>query len=57
MNCKKTGGAKKVVKKGDRYSCDDCGIVVIVDEACGCAPCDLVCCGAPMKSVETKEKE
>ncbi len=46
-----------MVKKGDKYACDDCGIIVMVDEACGCAPCDLVCCGAPMKSVETKEKK
>jgi len=37
------------VKKGDRYSCDVCGLVVSVDEACGCIePYDIVCCGQQM---------
>jgi len=36
-------------KKGEKYECETCGIVVTVDEECGCEVCDLVCCGAPMK--------
>lgn len=39
-------------KKGDRYQCDECGVVMVVDEACGCDECDVICCGAPMKKVE-----
>lgn len=41
-----------MTKKGDKYECSECGIVVVVDDACGCAACDLICCGAPMKPVK-----
>ena len=37
---------KKEAKK--KLVCDDCGLVVVVEEACGCG-CIPVCCGAPMK--------
>ena len=41
--------SKKKVKPGDQYSCEVCGIVVSVDEACGCVePYDIVCCGQQM---------
>lgn len=41
---------KKGVKRGDAYKCSVCGLVVSVDETCGCIDaCDLVCCEAPMK--------
>jgi hypothetical protein len=46
----KTGMAKK----GSKYECPECGIVVMVDEVCDCAPCDLICCGVPMKEVKPK---
>jgi hypothetical protein len=39
-------------KKGERYKCDECGIVVLVEDDCGCEDCDIVCCGAPMKQVK-----
>ncbi len=40
----------KGVKKGDAYSCNVCGLVVTVDETCGCVDaCDLICCEVPMK--------
>ena len=46
-----------MAKKGEKYKCGECGLVVVVDETCGCAPCDLVCCGVPMKPVkEAKPK-
>ena len=38
-----------MAKKGDKYKCEECGMVVVVDDACGCASCDLICCGTPMK--------
>lgn len=42
--------AKSSVKKGTKYACSVCGMVVSVDTVCGCAEvCDLVCCGKEMK--------
>ena len=36
------------VKTGDVLSCEVCGLRVIVDEECGCATIDLICCEEPM---------
>jgi len=46
-----------VAKKGARYKCEECGLVVVIDEACGCSACDLICCGVPMKEVKPKAKK
>lgn len=35
-------------KQGDLLSCSACGLVVIVDEICGCDETVLVCCDQPM---------
>lgn len=44
-------------KKGEKYTCEDCGLIVVVEDDCGCEECDIVCCGAPMKPVkEAKPK-
>jgi hypothetical protein len=43
-----------LTSKGDRYECDACGVVCVVDEICGCAECDLICCGQPMKKTGKK---
>jgi hypothetical protein len=44
-------------RKGEKYKCEECGLVVVVDDACGCSECDLICCGAAMKPVkEAKPK-
>jgi hypothetical protein len=43
-------------KKGDKYQCEDCGLVLLVDEPCGCEPCEIVCCGTPMKPVSGSQK-
>lgn len=41
-------GTKKMTK-GEQYSCEVCGVVVTVDEACGCAEAhDIICCGQAM---------
>ena len=38
------------VKAGDQYKCSVCGLVVSVDETCGCVnTCDIVCCDTQMK--------
>jgi hypothetical protein len=44
-------------KKGDKYECEECGLVVLVENPCGgceCEPCEVVCCGEPMKPVAAK---
>jgi biotin carboxyl carrier protein len=47
----KTAKAKPAkAGKGDRLYCELCGLVVSVDEACGCVEvCDIVCCGQEMQ--------
>lgn len=46
--CKTASRAK--VKAGDQYKCSVCGLVVSVDETCGCVQkCDIICCEAQMK--------
>ncbi len=35
-------------KKGDLLSCQVCGLIVTVDEACNCAVSEIVCCDEPM---------
>jgi len=43
--------AMKKMAKGQSYSCSMCGLVVTVDEVCGCVDvCDIVCCGEPMRA-------
>ena len=42
-------------KKGDKYQCEDCGLVLMIDEPCGCEPCEIVCCGTPMKPVAAQK--
>ncbi len=42
-------------KKGERYKCDTCGLVVLVEDVCGCNDCDIVCCAAPMKQVKEEK--
>ncbi len=47
---KRTATKKGGVKKGNRYSCGVCGLVVTVDTACGCAEAaHLICCERPMR--------
>jgi hypothetical protein len=41
-------------QKGAKYRCEDCGLVVVVDEPCGCEPCNLVCCSVPMVPMTPK---
>ena len=49
---RKTSMAK--AKRGDKFGCAECGLVVVVDEACGCATADIVCCGEPMVKGDIK---
>jgi hypothetical protein len=45
-----------MAKKGAKYKCETCGVVMVVGKACGCTPCDLICCGTAMKEVRAKPK-
>jgi len=38
------------VKPGDVLSCEVCGLSVIVDEECGCALAELICCDELMEN-------
>jgi hypothetical protein len=40
---------KAATRKGSKYGCKLCGMVVSVVEDCGCRSVDLVCCNTPMK--------
>jgi hypothetical protein len=42
-------------KKGEKYKCEECGLVVLVEDPCGCEECDIVCCSAPMKPVKAEK--
>ncbi len=37
-----------MAKKGEKFACEECGVVVAVEDDCGCSACDLMCCGAPI---------
>lgn len=42
---------KAKAKKGNRYSCSLCGLVITVDNPCDCVQtCDIICCGEQMQS-------
>ena len=43
-------------EKGSRYTCGVCGLVVTVDEVCGCDVCDLICCGEPMEMAPPEKR-
>ena len=36
-------------KQGDYFSCAECGLIVVVDEVCGCDMAEIICCEAPME--------
>lgn len=38
------------VRPGDVLACEVCGLSVIVDEECGCAIAELICCEEPMEN-------
>jgi len=54
-NRPKEDNAMPKAKEGDLYSCEECGMVVAVEDPCGCSTCELICCDVPMKK-ETRKK-
>ncbi len=43
-------------KKGDKYKCEECGLVMVVEDPCGCEATEIVCCDQPMKPVKETTK-
>jgi hypothetical protein len=41
-------GKMSRARVGDVLGCEVCGLKVIVDEECGCATIDIICCEEPM---------
>ncbi len=42
--------AKGNARKGESYTCQSCGLIVTVDEDCGCVDaCEIMCCDMPMQ--------
>ena len=48
--------ANSKAKKGIKYVCDSCGIILSVDKACDCSLCDIICCGQDMKVLTSAPK-
>ena len=43
--------------KGEQYKCDECGLVVLIENPCECDEgCELDCCEQPMKPVKASAK-
>ena len=45
-----------MAKKGEKHQCDECGLIVVVEDPCGCETVELICCEAPMKPVKASAK-
>ena len=45
-----------MAKKGDKYKCEECGLIVVVEEPCCCETVELLCCEVPMKPVKAAAK-
>ena len=45
-----------MAKKGEKYKCDECGLIVVVADSCGCETVELICCEVPMKPVKAASK-
>ena len=45
-----------MAKKGEKYKCSECGLIVVVDDPCGCEAVELICCEAPMQPVKAAAK-
>ena len=43
-------------KKGEKYKCEECGLIVVVEDPCGCEAVELLCCKVPMKPVKAVAK-
>jgi hypothetical protein len=44
------------VNEGDKLTCDECGLTIVVEE-CGDDDCGVECCAAPMRVCVEDEQE
>ena len=45
-----------MAKKGEKYKCKECGLVIVIEDPCGCEEGELICCEAPMKPAKAKAR-
>ncbi|MBN1357640.1 hypothetical protein JW988_02620 [Candidatus Bathyarchaeota archaeon] len=45
-----------MAKKGEKYKCDECRLIVVVEDPCSCETIELICCETPMKTVKATSK-
>jgi hypothetical protein len=45
-----------LAKKGEKYKCENCGLVIVGEDPCGCEAIELLCCEVPMKPVKATAK-
>jgi hypothetical protein len=45
-----------LAKKGEKYKCEECGLIVVVEQTCCCETVELLCCEVPMKPVKAAAK-
>jgi hypothetical protein len=43
---------KNLDRVGFKPQSESCGLVVLIDDSCGCETKELVCCSEPMKPVK-----
>jgi hypothetical protein len=49
---------KAATMRGDAYICEECGLIVTVDEMCDCVDvCDIICCGESMTFKKSKARK
>lgn len=55
MDVKKS--KKQKLKDGEKLTCRVCGLIVVVDEICGCIEtCNIICCEKQMKKIKAPKK-
>ena len=45
-----------MAKKGEKYKCKECGLIIVVEDPCGCEEVELLCCNVLMKPVKAVAK-
>jgi hypothetical protein len=50
------GKCELLAKKGEKYKCEECGLIVVVEDPCSCETVELLCCKMPMKPVKAAAK-
>jgi hypothetical protein len=50
------GKCELLAKKGEKYKCEECGLIVVVEDPCSCETVELLCCEMPMKPVKAAAK-